>query len=138
MDCTIDTPTARANALYEMLEDALALGEGFLTQSDAAKRLAAYYPDVNAGKNFHATTARRQMSDDIQRINASKAYDRVIVSTGRGIKLADRADAVAYLRSAYKATFKRLARIREMDKALSMDGQGVFDGDFLQFFGEGG
>lgn len=116
--------TDRQTRLYEFLLE----NDSCITQKEIAQLLYAYsfWDDDD---NFHDSLERHQITDDIRALNESDEVDVLIMSTGQGIKIANETEAYIYLRSQYGSIFRRLSRIRKMQKKAMNDGQGVINFD---------
>ena len=98
------------------------------TQFDIACALNVYYHllDEIEGKTnfvFHDTNARKLMTADIRVINKSDTIQKIIISTGDGIKLATEDEAKGFIRSRYGAIFRQLERARKLERKAGLDGQ---------------
>lgn len=82
----------RAECLYEYLLQC----DGWVRQSAVYFALRGLYPPLEQ-KDFHNTTARRQMSEDIKRINNDPRYAKIIIHGEEGIKIANDDEAADYL-----------------------------------------
>lgn len=90
------------------------------TQYEVACRLAAFYPYSGAQSDFHNSYARGCMTRDIRAINNDADVSAIIISSGRGLKLATEDEFGSYISRQYAAVFRRLDRVRRKDaKAMA-------------------
>ena len=101
----------RQKALYEYLER---LGDRWESQLDVALSLNHYYNTQGwAGVlDFHNCNARILMTNDIRDINESNEFEKIIISSKRGIKLANEQEFNKYISKQYAGVFRRLQRLR--------------------------
>lgn len=118
---------ARCDELYRLL---LGRGNEWMSQEE----ICGIY-GVNGGV-FHNSAARRNLSQDIQDINESPEYEKIIISGSRGIKIANTKEAIDYIGGLYDSVFRRLRRIRVIAKKAGSDGQMSFDGKTVKAFFE--
>jgi hypothetical protein len=116
----------RRETLYSLLLKT----EGWVLQEEiAAKMYPKYYADWDEG-HFHDSGARARMTDDIQLINNDPNFEKIIICSNDGIKIATEEDIDGYLKSQYSALFRKLKRIRNIERKAGLDGQikADFDG----------
>lgn len=108
----------------------------WMKQEEVLKEMGKFYPPVKQGIDAHNSTARVKLTKDIQEINESKEFNRIIVHGERGIKVATEQEAVNYLHNQYKEAFGKLKRIHSMEKKMESDGQyDMFDiPNYIQTF----
>ena len=112
--------TTRQWTLYNFLKDQ----DGFITQYELALALKTEYPCTDEDfEDFHNSQARKVMTEDIRAINKSDVIQKMIISTGKGIKLATEAEASKFIRSKYAAIFRQLERARKLERKAGLDGQ---------------
>lgn len=118
---------ARQWRLYNELK---AIGDVWTKQRELAELLPDFYPYERA-EAFHDSAARLLMTKDIAAINKSDAVQKIIISSARGVKLANEAEAWAFIEGKYSAVFKSLEKVRKMERKAGLDGQGrlVFGGE---------
>lgn len=109
--------TIRQWELYNYLKKR----DGWTTQYEIACALYAHYP--YDAKPFHDTAARHDMTDDIRAINESSVIQKIILSSGKGVKLATEEEAKRYIKSRYSAIFRQLERARKIERKAGLDGQ---------------
>lgn len=109
----------RQKSLYEFLEKQ---GDKWIYQEEIAYALDCWYlPRV--GEDFHNSVSRSLMTKDIQAINESSEVQKIIISTPRGIKLANEAEFRDYIKNQYRSVFKKLKRVRIKERKGLMNGQ---------------
>lgn len=113
----------------ETLYSLLLKEEGWVEQECIAALMFPYYSDYDEG-HFHDSSARFLMTKDIQTINNDPEYEKIIICTNEGIKIATEEDIDGYLKSQYSALFRKLKRIRNLERKAGLDGQikADFDG----------
>jgi hypothetical protein len=80
-----------------------------------AYALSEYYGYYESD-NFHDTYCRILMTDDIRKINDSNEVEKIIISSNKGIKLANEEEFSKYISKQYASVFRRLKRIRDKEK----------------------
>ena len=94
------------------------------------------YPDSYAG-NFHNSTARRWITSDIEAINDDPQFQKIIISSTRGVKIADRDEFEYWVRAEYAEIFSKLGRVRYLVKKAGLDGQyDLFEEEIYAAFAE--
>lgn len=107
----------------EHLYSLLLKENGWVLQEDiAAKMYPQHYSGWDEG-HFHDSRARVKMTEDIQHINNDTDFEKIIICSADGIKIASREDIEAFLKSQYSALFRKLKRIRNIERKASLDGQ---------------
>jgi hypothetical protein len=109
----------RREVLYSLL---LKAKDWELQEDIAAKMFPKYYSGWDEG-HFHDSRARVRMTDDIQNINNDPNFEKIIICSVDGIKIATKEDIDDYLKSQYSALFRKLKRIRNIERKASLDGQ---------------
>lgn len=110
---------ARQICLYDYLESQ---GDKWNRQEDIAYALNRWYlPRIS--EDFHNSVSRSLMTKDIQTINESAEIQKIIISSSRGIKLANEAEFVDYIKNQYNSVFRKLKRIRIKERKGLMNGQ---------------
>lgn len=114
--------------LYNYLKDH---GDEWIVQAQVAAEIPAYNYDGNEDfALFHDNQARHIMTADIRAINDSGVIQKIIISSGRGIKLATKEEFTKYIKSEFAAVFRKLARVRKKAK------KGFNDQQYKITFGE--
>ena len=126
----------RQRKLYELL---LLYGDVPLKQAEIGRVFIDDYDDCNC-LDYHNSHARQVLTADIREINNDLSVEKIIVSSKNGIKLATKDEATRYIKGQYAALFRRLKRIRTLEKKARLDGQfKIFtdeNGDFVSSFVE--
>ena len=113
----------RQKKLYNLLKRN---GNKFIEQKDVADKLYKYYP-YDRTKYFHNCNERMTMTKDIQEINNSPDFEKIIISSSQGIKLSTKKEFNSYIKSQFNlltAMWKRLwvkANKGKLDKQLKID-----------------
>lgn len=112
---------SRQFALYNYLKEK---GDEWTYQMQAAIDIPEYGLNPACPADlFHDSTARHLLTKDIQVINKSNVIQKIILSSGKGIKLASESDFDVYIRSQYAALWRKKERIDKIAKKGSRDGQ---------------
>ena len=96
-------------------------GNNYTLQQTVADALPKYYP-YDSNYNFHDSRARMTMTKDIQKINDSDEYEKIIISSAQGIKLSTKREFEGYINSQLASVFARLKRVRRKAEKGHMDG----------------
>lgn len=113
----------------ERLYSLLLKENGWVEQECIAALMFPHYSNYDEG-HFHDSRARVLMTKDIQAINSDPNYEKIIICSNVGIKIATEEDIDSYLKSQYSALFRKLKRIRNLERKAGLDGQikADFDG----------
>lgn len=92
---------------------------------EIAKTIPHYHGhfDRNNPETFHDSAARFLITADIRTINKCDTIQKIIISTADGIKLANREEAERYIKAQYAAIFRKLRRVRKLERKAGIDGQ---------------
>ena len=124
----------RQIALYEFL---LSKSEGWTTHTEIARELDKYYGNGEcflAPKEYHDTTERTLISLDCREISLSNEVEKIIISCGKGVKIATEEEFDRYIKAQYNATIRKLSRIYKMAKKGNRNGQIDFGGHTVEAF----
>lgn len=118
----------RRRELYEMLEQ---IGTEIAVDQERLVDLLGLYPARNTHEVFHFSRARRILTDDIQKINSDPNYEKIIVSASgtKGVKLATKDEAMAYITKQQNACFRKLKRLAMLSDKVMKHGQINTDGE---------
>ena len=83
---------------------------------------------------YHNSTARRMLTEDIEAINASHDYEKVIISGNNGIKLASKEEFDAFVASETKEIFTKLKRLRRIISKGNVDQMLTLEGKITEAF----
>lgn len=111
--------TPRQWALYNYLKER---GDQWTTQKIVAIGVYEYTSGFDYD-NFHDCPARLQMTADIRAINDSDVIQKVIISSPKGIKLANSEEFDKYIRKEIMAAVRRLMRAKRKAEKGNRDGQ---------------
>lgn len=113
--------TPRQWALYNYLKKK---GDEWTTQLKTACDLLEYYGNLgDYFPNFHDCHARHLMTADIRAINDSSVIQKIVISSSKGIKLANSEEFDRYIRKEIMAAVRRLMRAKHKAEKGSRDGQ---------------
>lgn len=122
----------RQRRLYELL----LLVDKPIKQIDIGGYIPEYFTVNYDG--FHNTTERIILTNDIRAINNDASIEKIIISTHNGICIADKNRAIRFIQNQYKAIFRKLKRIRFLEKKAKLDNQfKIFtdgNGDYVSAF----
>ena len=107
-------------AVYNLLKNN---PDRYMTQIDIVYGLDEYYDTSFTDAHFHDSSARMQLTKDIQIINNSDVIQKVIISCSKGIKIASNEEFARYINAEFAAVFRKLARTRKKAKKAGLDGQ---------------
>ena len=124
----------RQKSLYEYL---LSRNGEWTTHAEIARELYQYYGNAECclePKDFHDTTERLIILRDCREMNLSNDFEKLIISSPKGIKLATEEEFDRYIANQYRATIRKLARIYKMAKKGNRHGQIDFGGHTVESF----
>ena len=104
--------------LYEFL---LQKGDVWTRMIEASCCVEGY--PIGWSSSFHNSQARRVLTRDIEEINASDKYEKIIISGNRGIKLANAQEYDRFIRAEYAEIFRKLRRVQGINRKASLDYQ---------------
>ena len=61
-------------------------------------------------------------------------FDKIIINSSKGIKLATKEEFNKYINNQYRAIFKKLKKVREVHRKANRNNQIDFMGDFVECF----
>ena len=122
----------RQAALYCLL---LSRGDKWTPLREIAQKMEGYYPDFPF-RGFHNSTCRRWITKDIQAINDSPEYEKIILSGSRGVKIATEEEFDRFIAAEYKEIFRKLMRVRRIAKKGGADRQIDIEGQIREAFVE--
>lgn len=126
--------TTKHHRLYEYL---LNRGDTWTTQVDVARDLFEHFGNGEcclAPEEYHDTTERLALSRAISDINFSNEFDKIIISSCKGIKLANEKEFDRYIKNNYKSALRKLARVYAMAKKGNRHNQIGIDGETVEAF----
>lgn len=124
----------RQNALYEFL---ISRSDRWTAEYEIGRELYEYYGNPDAclsPSDYHNTHQRRVLSLDVAQINGSADFDKIIISCSKGIKIASENEFAAHIRRQYSAIFRKLRRVRTMEKKARLHNQIGIDGETVDAF----
>lgn len=119
----------RQVALYDYL---LSRGDRWTSMEQVTDSIS-YYPAFFTGY-YHNSAARRVLTRDINEINSSDTYFKIIISCNDGIKIATEEEAYRFLKSESREIFKKLKSVRKMMRKASRDQQIDLEGRIAEAF----
>ena len=121
-------------ALYKYLESK---GDVWSPQVEVARDLYEHFGNGECclePKEYHNTTERLELSQTISQINFSNEFEKIVISSSKGIKLANEEEFDRYIKSQYKSAIRKLARVYAMAKKGNRNGQIDFGGHTVEAF----
>ena len=109
----------RRDALYTYLTER---GDMWTPMLEVYWGLRLLYPRWDGG-SFHNSLPRRMISRDIQAINRSPSYEKIVIVGNRGVKIATRDEASRFIGSRLRSVFSELERTRILKNKAGLDGQ---------------
>lgn len=129
MKTTHDENRARQDELYFFLQKR---GNRW-TRMEQVTDSIKLYPAFFTG-NYHNSRARRLLTRDIEAINSSDHYSKIIISGSRGIKLATSSEFEHFARSELQEVFRKLRRVRRIISKGNHDQQTTLEGEIIDAF----
>lgn len=123
---------ARQEALYRFLLERGDQWTSMEQTTDSIKLYPAYFRT-----NYHNSAARRLLTHDIEQINASERFEKIIVSGSHGIKIANESEFSRFLTAELKEVFKKLWRVRKLAGKAGHDQQIDLEGQIREAFLKG-
>ena len=124
----------RQRALYEYL---LSKNGEWVSQAEIARELYQYYGNGECciePKDYHNTTERTVLLRDLQEIKTNPEFEKLAISSPKGIKIANEEEFDRYIKSQYNSAIRKLARIYKMAKKGNRNGQIDFGGHTVESF----
>lgn len=112
--------TPRQWALYNYLKER---GDEWTTQIDIAYALRAHYDATFTKEKFHDSRARLQITMDIRALNDSDLIQKIIMSSAKGVKIANESEFDAYIGREISSAVRRLMRAKKKAEKGNRDGQ---------------
>ena len=120
--------------LYEYL---INKGDKWTPQVEVARDLFAEFGNGEcclAPEEYHDTQERHILSKVIGEINESYNFEKIIVSSSKGIKIANEEEHRRYLVGQYRSALKKLKRVCIMEKKCNLNNQIGIDGKAIMAF----
>ena len=120
--------------LYEFL---LEQGERYTPQWEIARELFREFGNGECclePREYHNTSERIDLLRCKQSINDSADFEKIIISNSKGMKIATEEEAEQYLANQYKALFRKLRRLRTMERKCNLHNQITVDGHTIDAF----
>ena len=124
----------RQRALYDYL---IENGDEWKSQADIARELSQYYGNGECffePKEYHNSTERLLLLADLQELRVNPEFEKLVISSSKGVKIASEEEFDRYIKSQYNATIRKLARIYKMAKKGNRNGQIDFGGHTVESF----
>ena len=124
----------RQKILYDYL---IEKGDTWTPQAEVARDLFRYYGNGECfiePKDYHSTLERSALTKDIREINCSPEFEKIIIASGKGIKIASEAEFNRYIKAQYEAAIRKLARIYKMAKKGDRHNQIGMNGTIVEAF----
>jgi hypothetical protein len=118
--------TERQKELLEFLKNN---DDKYLSQYQISRQLPWLYFYEGEQEDFHNSKARHRITADIRDINADNSIGAIVLSNGRGIKIATKEEFERGMKSEFSAIFRRLKRAYAKARKGEKCGQFEFDGN---------
>lgn len=112
--------TPRQWKLYNFLKER---GDQWTTQFDIACALSDHYDKSFTADKFHDSRARLQITMDIRALNDSDVIQKIIMSSSKGVKIANESEFDKYIGREINAAVRRLMRAKRKAEKGNRDGQ---------------
>lgn len=112
--------TPRQWKLYEYLKEQ---GDNWTTQFQVALDVKEYWFSDIPLTGFHDCAARHAMTNDIRAINESGIIQKIIISSGKGIKIANEKEFDKYIGIQINAAVRKLQRVKKLAEKGNRNGQ---------------
>ena len=126
---TSEENAARQEALYSFL---LQRGDKWTSMEQTTDSIPLY-PTYYRG-TYHNSTTRRLLTRDIEAVNSSEQFEKIIISGSKGIKLANESEFYHFLKAEFSEIFKKLKRVRMIARKGGMDQQISLEGEISEAF----
>jgi hypothetical protein len=127
----------RQRALYEYLENK---GDTWTPQVQVARDLYEHFGNGECyfvPAEYHDSNERKILSQVISEINLSPDFEKIIISSGKGIKLANEQEHQRYVLGQYRSALRKLKRVCIMEKKGNLNNQIGIDGKAIEAFMRG-
>lgn len=98
------------------------------------KEYQSTFREVAANTPSHDRNARKYLTADIRAINNDSDVEVIILSTSKGIKIANEQEFGKYISRKYASLWKRKKRLDKILKKAGLDEQGYITGVFVKAF----
>ena len=107
--------------LYNFLKDN---SDKWVKQVEIALALPKIFPTTEEDLlDFHNSNCRKAITKCIRNLNASTVIQKIILSTGKGIKIADQTEFEFYIGKKIMSAVRHLQRVKHLADKASKDGQ---------------
>ena len=129
-------------AIYNLLK---ANSDKWLTQYEIALELGKAYPELKyegKAKDFHDSKARHLITDAIRDLNESGIIQKIILSGGKGVKIASEEEFDKYIGGMINSAVRRLKRVKQIAEKGNRHNQfritlGKYERDIIEAFADG-
>lgn len=118
----MSTLNTRQWKLYEFLKER---GDQWTLQVNVALALSEFYPmtPAEAVLDFHNCQARQLLTKDIRAINDCPTIQKIIISSAKGIKIANSDEFQRYIGAEINSAVRKLMRAKKKAEKGNRDGQ---------------
>ena len=123
--------------LYNFL---LSRTDSWTSQAEIARELYDCYGNGEcclAPEEYHDSTERLVLLKDLQEIRVNPEFEKLPISSPKGIKLASEEEFDRFIKAQYKSAIRKLARVYAMAKKGNRHNQIDFGGHTVESFLEG-
>lgn len=120
----IEINTGLSSADFRLYDFLKKQGNNWILQKDIALALPEVFPcTIGDMEDFHNSTARHMITDSIRRLNESGYVHKVILSSGKGVKIATEEEFDVYIGSNINAVIRRLKRLKGLAQKADKNNQ---------------
>lgn len=106
-------------ALYHLLRD---FNDEYLTQKQICEYLPNHYP-LMSNEDFNNSASRRILTDDIAIINDNNTIQKIVISNGSGIKIANKEEYLKYSKNQWVKITRMITKLKTKDEKAKLDQQ---------------
>lgn len=126
----------RQKKLYEYL---LSRNGEWVSQAEIARsdELYEYYGNGECclePREYHNSTERLLILSDLQEIRINPEFEKLVISSSKGVKIATEEEFDRYIKSQYDSAIRKLSRIYKMAKKGNRHNQIDFGGHTVEAF----
>lgn len=116
--------TKLSTAEWELYNFLKANSDKWVKQVEIAKALPKIFPTTEEDLfDFHNSNCRKAITRGIRNLNSHPTIQKIILSTGKGIKIATETEYNAFIGRQINSAVRRLQRVKKLADKASKDGQ---------------
>lgn len=121
----------RINERQEKLYELLLSENRWFSKEDITVRLTKYYNRFIECVSEHNSSAYHCIRDDVRALNDCEKVDKIIVSSQKGYKIANKEEAEEYIKKRFARDYKSLKLNYKLVRKCQLNGQ--IDIDFKEY-----